>query len=117
MVHSVHGIARYEGLKTLTVDGVTRDYIMLQYAGSDALYIPVGQMDRISRYAGAGESVKLSSMSGKDWQKTKAKAKKAAKDMAKKLIDLYAQRARLAGYAFSPDTEWQTEFEEGFEYE
>ena len=117
VVHSVHGIARYEGLKTLTVDGVTRDYIMLQYAGSDALYIPVGQMDRISRYAGAGESVKLSSMSGKDWQKTKAKAKKAAKDMAKKLIDLYAQRARLAGYAFSPDTEWQKEFEEGFEYE
>lgn len=117
VVHSVHGIARYEGLKTLTVDGVTRDYIMLQYAGSDALYIPVGQLDRISKYAGAGEAVKLSSMSSKEWQKTKAKAKKAAKDMAKQLIQLYAERTKLAGYAFSPDTEWQKEFEDGFEYE
>ncbi len=117
VVHSVHGIARYEGLKTLTVDGVTRDYIMLQYAGSDALYIPVGQLDRVSKYAGSGEAVRLSSMSTKDWQKTKAKAKKAAKDMAKQLIQLYAQRARLPGYAFSPDTEWQREFEQGFEFE
>jgi len=117
VVHSVHGIARYEGLKTLTVDGVTRDYIMLQYAGSDALYIPVGQLDRVSKYAGLGDNVRLSSMSTKDWQKTKAKAKKAAKDMAKQLIQLYAQRARLPGYAFSADTEWQKEFEEGFEFE
>lgn len=117
VVHSVHGIARYEGLKTLTVDGVTRDYIMLQYAGSDALYIPVGQLDRVSKYAGSGDNVRLSSMSTKDWQKTKAKAKKAAKDMAKQLIQLYAQRARLPGYAFSGDTEWQREFEEGFEFE
>lgn len=117
VVHTVHGIARYEGLKTMAVDGVTRDYIMLQYAGSDALYIPIDQMDRISRYAGEGEAVRLSSMSSKDWQKTKAKAKKAAKDMAKQLIDLYAMRSRLAGYAFSPDTEWQKEFEEAFEYE
>ncbi len=117
VVHSVHGIARYEGLKTLTVDGVTRDYIMLQYAGSDALYIPVGQLDRVSKYAGSGEAVRLSSMSSKDWQKTKAKAKKAAKDMAKQLIQLYAQRARLPGFAFSPDTEWQREFEQGFEFE
>ncbi len=117
VVHSVHGIARYEGLKTLTVDGVTRDYIMLQYAGSDALYIPVGQLDRVSKYAGSGEAVKLSSMSSKDWQKTKAKAKKAAKDMAKQLIQLYAERTKLEGYAFSQDTEWQRDFEAGFEYE
>lgn len=117
VVHSVHGIARYEGLKTLTVDGVTRDYIMLQYAGSDALYIPVGQLDRVSKYAGSGEAVKLSSMSSKDWQKTKAKAKKSAKDMAKQLIQLYAARTKIEGFAFSPDTEWQRDFESGFEYE
>lgn len=117
VVHTVHGIARYEGLKTLTVDGVTRDYIMLQYAGSDALYIPVGQLDRVSKYAGSGEAVKLSSMSSKDWQKTKAKAKKAAKDMAKQLIQLYAERTKLEGYPFSPDTEWQRDFEAGFEYD
>ncbi len=117
VVHTVHGIARYEGLKTLTVDGLTRDYVMLQYAGSDALYIPIDQMDRISKYAGAAEAVKLSSMSSKDWQKTKAKAKKAAKDMAKQLIQLYAERTKLAGYAFSADTEWQRDFEADFEFE
>ncbi len=117
VVHTVHGIARYEGIKTLTVDGVTRDYIMLQYAGSDVLYVPVGQLDRVSRYAGAGESVRLSNMSTKEWQKTKTKAKKAAKDMAKQLINLYAERKKLDGYSFSSDTEWQREFEERFEYE
>lgn len=117
VVHAVHGIARYEGLRAITVDGVTRDYIMLKYAGSDTLYIPVGQLDRISKYASAGETVKLSSMSSKDWQKTKARAKKAAKDMAKQLIRLYAERTKLPGYAFAPDTEWQREFEAGFEYE
>ena len=117
VVHSVHGIARYEGLRTMTVAGVTRDYIMLQYAGSEALYIPVDQLDRVSRYAGAGENVKLSSMSTKEWQKTKSRVKKAAKDMAKQLIQLYAERTKLPGYAFSPDTEWQREFEEQFEYE
>ncbi len=117
VVHSVHGIARYEGLKTITSAGVTRDYIMLQYAGNDALYIPVGQLDRVSKYAGSGETVKLSSMSSKDWQKTKAKAKKAAKDMAKQLIELYAARTKIKGYAFSPDTEWQKDFESGFEFE
>ncbi|MBR5527410.1 MAG: transcription-repair coupling factor [Clostridia bacterium] len=117
VVHTVHGIARYEGLKTLTVDGLTRDYVMLQYAGSDALYIPIDQMDRISKYAGAADTVKLSSMSSKDWQKTKARAKKAARDMAKQLIQLYAERTKLAGYAFSPDTEWQKDFEADFEYE
>lgn len=117
VVHTVHGIARYEGLRTLTVDKITRDYIMLQYAGSDALYIPVDQLDRVSKYAGAGENVKLSSMTSKDWQKTKQKAKRAAKDMAKQLINLYAERTRLKGYAFGPDTEWQKDFEADFEFE
>ena len=117
VVHTVHGIARYEGIRTLTVDKITRDYIMLQYAGSDALYIPVDQLDRVSKYAGAGENVKLSSMTSKDWQKAKQKAKRAAKDMAKQLINLYAERTRLKGYAFSADTEWQKDFEADFEFE
>lgn len=117
VVHTVHGIARYEGIKTLTAHGVTRDYIMLQYAGSDVLYVPVGQLDRVSKYAGAGESVRLSGMNSGTWQKTKSKAKAAAREMAKKLIALYAERQKLDGYSFSEDTQWQREFELGFEYE
>ncbi len=117
VVHSVHGIARYEGIKTLTVDNVTRDYITLQYAGSDVLYVPAGQLDKVSKYASGEANVKLSSMGSKDFMKAKSRAKKAAREMAKQLIELYAERQRIKGYAFSPDTEWQKDFEERFEYE
>ena len=117
VVHTVHGIARYEGIKTLTAAGVTRDYITLHYAGTDTLYVPTDQLDRISRYAGAAESVKLTKMGSGEWTKTTSRVKKAAKDMAKQLITLYAQRSQLPGYAFGQDTEWQREFEESFEYE
>ncbi len=117
VVHTVHGIGRYDGIKTLTVGGITRDYITILYAGNDVNYVPADQLDRVSRYAGAGENVKLSKIGGNDWQKTKAKVKKAAKDMAKELIELYAKRRRLPGYAFSADSEWQRDFEGKFIYE
>ena len=117
VVHTVHGIGRYEGIKTLTVAGITRDYITIQYAGNDVIYVPADQLDRVSRYAGAGESVRLSKIGGQDWQKTKTRVKKAAKDMAKELIELYAKRRRLPGYAFSADSEWQKDFESKFIYE
>ncbi len=117
VVHTVHGIGRYDGIKTLTVSGITKDYITIIYAGNDVIYVPADQLDRVSRYAGAAEQVKLSKIGGTDWQKTKTRVKRAAKDMAKELIELYAQRRRLPGYAFSPDSEWQRDFDAKFIYE
>ncbi len=117
VVHSVHGIGRYEGIKTLTVAGVTRDYITIIYAGDDVIYVPADQLDRVSRYAGASENVRLSKLGNSLWQKTKTRVKSAAKDMAKELIALYAERRRLPGYAFGADTEWQKDFEGKFIYE
>ncbi len=117
VVHEMHGVGQYLGIKTLTVAGVTRDYITIKYAGKDSLYVPCDQLDKVSKYSGKSENVVLSRMGGADWIKKKQRAKKAAKDMAKELISLYAERSRRPGFAFSPDTEWQREFEAGFEYE
>ena len=118
VVHENHGIGRFAGIVKMTVDGFEKDYIKLNYAGTDSLYVPATQLDLVSKYTGGGEErpVKLSKMGGADWAKTRSRAKSAAKDMAKKLIALYAERQRLPGYAFSPDSEWQREFEENFGY-
>lgn len=119
VVHENHGIGRFAGIVKMQVDGFEKDYIKLNYAGTDSLYVPATQLDMVSKYTGVGgedKPVKLSKMGGVEWQKTRSRARSSAKDMAKKLIDLYAQRQRLPGYAFSPDTEWQTEFEENFGY-
>lgn len=116
-VHEVHGIGVYEGIKTLTVGGVTRDYITLKYQGGDNLYVPCDQLDKVSKFSGKSESAKVSKLGSSDWNKTKAKVKKAAKNIAKELITLYAERTRRAGYAFGKDNEWQREFEESFEYD
>lgn len=117
VVHEQHGVGQYLGIKTLTVMGVTRDYISIKYAGKDSLYVPCDQLDKISKYSGKSETVVLSKMGGSDWIKKKQRAKTAAKDMAKELIALYAERMKRPGYAFSHDTDWQREFEDGFEYE
>ena len=118
VVHENHGIGRFAGVVRMQVDGLDKDYIKINYAGTDTLYVPATQLDLVSKYTGGGEDkpVKLSKMGGTDWVKTRSRAKSAAKDMAKKLIALYAERQRLPGYAFSPDNEWQREFEENFEY-
>ena len=118
VVHESHGIGRFAGIVKMQVDGLERDYIKICYAGTDSLYVPATQLDMVSKYTGAGEEkpVKLSKMGGTEWAKTRARAKSAAKDMAKKLIALYAERQRLPGYAFSPDSEWQREFEDNFGY-
>ncbi len=118
VVHENHGIGRFAGIVKMQVDGFEKDYIKLNYAGTDSLYVPATQLDMVSKYTGVGEDkpVKLSKMGGTEWQKTRSRARSSAKDMAKKLIDIYAQRQRLPGYAFSPDSEWQTEFEENFGY-
>ena len=117
VVHDVHGIAVYEGIKTLTVGGITRDYITLKYQGSDSLYVPCDQLDKVSKFSGKSEGVRVSKLGSGDWTKTKQRVKKAAKDIAKELIALYAERTRRPGYSFGVDTDWQREFEERFEYE
>ena len=118
VVHENHGIGRFAGIVKMQVDGLEKDYIKISYAGTDSLYVPATQLDMVSKYTGAGEEKpgKLSKMGGTEWAKTRARAKSAAKDMAKKLIALYAERQRLPGYAFSPDSEWQREFEDNFGY-
>ena len=119
VVHEHHGIGRFVGMVKMPVDGADRDYIKLQFAGADILYVPALQLDLVSKYIGGGDDPgrkRLSKLGGTEWEKSKTKAKKAAKDMAKGLIQLYAQRQRLAGHAFAPDTPWQKDFEALFPY-
>ena len=120
VVHEAYGIGQYTGIETLTCDGVTKDYIGIQYAGSDKLFIPVEQLDKVSKYIGAHADdglVKLSKIGGDSWKKSKARAKSAVKDMAKELIRLYAERMRRPGHAFPTDDSYQKAFEDAFEYE
>ena len=118
VVHETHGIGRFTGIVKMQVDGFEKDYIRLNYAGTDVLYVPATQLDMVSKYTGGGEErpVRLSKMGGTEWAKTRSRAKGAAKDMARRLIALYAERQRVPGYAFSPDSSWQREFEENFPY-
>ncbi|MBR0312235.1 MAG: transcription-repair coupling factor, partial [Oscillospiraceae bacterium] len=122
VVHVHHGIGRFVGIERMRVDGVDKDYIKLAYAGSDTLYVPATQLDLVSKYIGGGEdddgkpATRLSKLGGTDWTRAKAKAKAAAKDLAKGLIALYAERQRRPGFAFSPDSPWQREFEDSFDY-
>lgn len=118
VVHSTHGIGRFIGIRKLEFDDVTKDYITLQYAGTDKLYIPVTQLDMVSKYIGARDDagVKLTKLSSGEWQKKKTAVKKAVKDMAKELIELYAKREQSQGFAFYPDDEMQIDFEERFPY-
>ena len=122
VVHVHHGIGRFVGMERIRVDGADKDYIKIAYAGSDSLYVPATQLDMVSKYIGGrgedeGEHVKLSRLGGTDWSRAKARAKAAAKDLAKGLIKLYAERQRRPGFAFSPDSTWQREFEDAFDYE
>ena len=118
IVHEYHGIGRYVGMEQIRVDGIVKDYVKIAYQGTDTLYVPATQLDLISKYIGGGEDtvVRLNKLSGDQWQKTKARAKSAAKDLAAGLIQLYAERRRRMGYAFAADTPWQAEFEDNFPY-
>ena len=118
VVHEYHGIGRFAGIVQMPVDGAVKDYIKISYAGADTLYVPATQLDLVSKYIGGGEDapVKLNKLGGDQWQKAKAKAKAAAKDLAAGLIKLYAERKRLPGFAFAADSPWQKEFEDSFEY-
>lgn len=118
VVHSGHGIGRFIGIRKLEFDGVTKDYITIQYAGTDKLYIPVTQLDMVSKYIGPRDDtgVKLTKLSSGEWQKKKSSVKRAVKDMAQELIALYAKREKSQGFAFYPDDEIQRDFEERFPY-
>ena len=117
VVHEDHGIARFAGFDTKTVAGVTRDYLYLEYAGSDRVFVPVDQLAKISRYVGAGGAhPPLSKLGGTRWDAMKARARRAAQELAGELLNLYAERKRREGYAFAPDSDWQREFEDAFQY-
>ncbi len=118
VVHEHHGVGRFSGVVRMTVDGVERDYIKVLYAGTDSLYVPATMLDLVTKYTGGDTGrVRLSKMGGAEWTKTRTKAKAAAKEMAKELIELYAGRLRQKGHAFSQDSSWQLEFEDSFGYE
>ena len=119
VVHEAHGIGVFDGINRITQGGVTKDYIKIKYAKSDVLYVPVTQLDLVSKYIGAAENggVRLNRLGGSEWQKTRKRVKAAVKDMAKQLTALYAKRMAVKGYAFSPDTDLQNDFERRFEYE
>ncbi len=119
VVHENYGIGRFVAMEQIKVDNAVKDYIKIAYQGSDTLFVPATQLDMVSKYIGGGGedgNVRLNKIGSDAWQKTKAKARKAAKDMAGELIQLYAARKRQLGYAFSPDAPWQREFEDNFPY-
>ena len=119
VVHQSHGIGMYAGVQRLEVQGAIKDYLKVQYAGSDVLYVPVTQLDLLSRYTAPGDedAVKLAKLGGAEWQRTRAKVKKATEEMAQELIELYARRREAKGYAFPADGDWQSDFETRFEYD
>ena len=119
VVHTIHGIGIFDGINRITNSGITKDYIKIKYNGTDVLYVPVTQLDLVSKYIGAAEDghIKLSKLGGTEWQKTRTRVKAAVKNMAKQLTALYAKRMSTKGFAFSPDTDLQNNFERRFEYD
>ncbi len=119
VVHENYGIGRFVAMEQIKVDGAVKDYIKIAYQGSDTLFVPATQLDMVSKYIGGGgedTTVRLNKIGSDAWQRTKAKARKAAKDMAGELIKLYAARKRQPGFAFAADSPWQREFEDNFPY-
>ncbi|GAC1324268.1 MAG: hypothetical protein NVSMB22_12890 [Chloroflexota bacterium] len=117
VVHLEHGIGRFEGVTHMSLDGAEREYALVQYAGTDRLYVPSDQLERLTRYIGMGETAPpLNKLGGGEWQRARQRAKKAAEDIARELIALYSKRMARPGYAFSPDTPWQHELESSFAY-
>ncbi len=119
VVHAAHGIGIYLGIQQLSMQGVIKDYIKLEFAKGDMLYVPVTQLDLVSKYIGTKDevTVKLHRLGGQEWQKAKTRVRGAVKDIAKELIALYSKRMATKGYAFSEDGEWQYDFERHFPYE
>ncbi|MCQ2560559.1 MAG: DEAD/DEAH box helicase, partial [Clostridia bacterium] len=118
VVHEAHGVGCFTGIEKLTIDGSERDYLKIRYAGEDILYVPVDQLESIQKYVGS-EAVapRVNKLSGSDWQKTKARAKAAIKDMAEDFLKMSAERQVNPGFKFGPDSSWQKEFEDAFPFE
>lgn len=118
VVHVNHGIGIFKGIKELLIEGIKRDYLVLQYQGGDTLYVPVEQLDMVQKYIGSDEAQpKVYKLGGSDWAKTKKKVKESLKEMAEDLVKLYALRSTLSGHAYTKDTPWQKQFEDEFPYE
>ena len=118
VVHVDHGIGRFDGLQTISSQGAEREFMLLVYADDAKLFVPVERMDLVSRYSsGEAATPTLDRLGGIGWQKTKAKAKRAMRDMADELLKLYAERKLVRGHAFPPDAPWQHEFEDAFPYD
>jgi transcription-repair coupling factor (superfamily II helicase) len=120
VVHEDHGVARFAGFQTRTVAGIARDYLYLEYQGDDRVWVPTDQLAKITRYMSAGAAgtgaPPLSKLGGARWDAMKARARRAAQELAGELLNLYTQRARRPGYAFEPDSDWQRELEERFSF-
>ena len=117
VVHIDHGIGKFVGLTRMSSEGIEREYLLLEYAAGDKLYVPTEHMERVSRYIGAGDQAPhLSRLGTQEWERTKRKVQESVVDMARELIALYAIREVMPGFAFSPDTLWQQELEQSFPY-
>ncbi|MEZ5143675.1 MAG: transcription-repair coupling factor [Acidimicrobiales bacterium] len=116
VVHHQHGVARYGGMVKRAINGVERDYLLLEYRGDDRLYVPSDQIDAVRHYTG-GDSPSLSKLGGSDWSKTKARVRSAVAEIAQELVVLYQTRVNTAGHAYPDDTPWQHELETAFPYE
>ena len=120
IIHEVHGKGRFLGIKNIEMGGINADYVELEYRDGEMLYIKTDQIDRISRYIGPGSDdadIKLSKLGGKEWSNQKAKARASVKKLTEDLVSIYSQREHMQGYSFSPDTVWQSQFENSFEFE
>ncbi|MBR1811159.1 MAG: transcription-repair coupling factor [Clostridia bacterium] len=121
VVHSVHGIGIFDGIQKMDAGGIVKDYIKIKYANNDALYVPVTQLDLVSKYIAPRDDenkhVKINRLGSKDWEKTKSRVRGQVREMAGELIELYAKRMTAPGYAFSPDIDMQSDFERRFEYD
>lgn len=117
VVHENHGIGRFEEITQLEIEGIKRDYLKIQYAGEDVLYVPADQMDSVQKYIGGDvANVRVNRLSSGEWNRTKAKVREAIREMAVEIMQLSAERRHLEGYAFSPDSEWQRDFENSFPF-
>ncbi len=117
VVHKTHGIGQFIGVNTIKADNITKDYIKIKYRDDDILYVPTNQLDNIRKYIGGGEALpKLNRLGSKEWSNTKKKVKSNLQEVARNLIELYAKRQKIKGFAFEKDTPWQTQFENSFPY-
>lgn len=117
VVHLEHGVGRFDGIRRMSISGVEREYAIVQYAGTDMVYVPTDQLERLTRYVGMGQGTpQLNKLGGGEWQRARQRAKKAAEDIAHELVDIYAKRMARTGHAYSLDTPWQHELESSFPY-